>query len=104
MAYVVKQRALEFGIRLALGANLSNVRNMIVRQAMTLAVTGIVIGLAAAFALTRLMANLLYGVKPIDPLVFTSVPVLLFLVALLASYLPARSVVRLDPSDALRHE
>jgi len=104
MAYVVKQRTLEFGIRLALGANLSNLRNMIVRQAMTLAVTGILIGLAAAFALTRLMAGLLYGVNPIDPLVFSSVPVLLSLVALLASYLPARSTVRLNPLEALRHD
>jgi predicted permease len=104
MAYSVEQRTVEFGIRLALGASIPGLRNMIVGQAMKLAVAGIVIGLGAAFGLTRLMATLLYDVKPTDPLVFGSVAFLLASVALLASYLPARRAVRVDPLIALRYE
>ncbi|MBI3679112.1 MAG: ABC transporter permease [Acidobacteria bacterium] len=104
MAYSVQQRTLEFGIRLALGAESSAVRNMIVRQAMTLAVAGIVVGLVAALGLSRLLATMLFGVKPTDPLVFGSVALLLGAVAFLASYLPARRAVRIDPVVALRYE
>jgi putative ABC transport system permease protein len=104
MAYSVEQRTLEFGIRLALGADFPALRNMIVRQAMTLAGAGIVVGLAAAYGLTRLMASLLYGVKPTDPVVFGSVTVLFTGVALLASYLPARRALRVDPVVALRSQ
>jgi predicted permease len=104
MAYSVEQRTLEFGIRLALGADFPALRNMIVRQAMTLAGAGIVVGLAAAYGLTRLMASLLYGVKPTDPVVFGSVTVLFTGVAFLASYLPARRALRVDPVVALRYE
>jgi predicted permease len=104
IAYSVEQRTLEFGIRLALGADSPLLRNMIVRQAMTLAVIGIGIGLAAAFGLTRLLTDLLYNVKPTDPFIFASVSVLLGAVALLASYLPARRALRIDPALALRHE
>jgi putative ABC transport system permease protein len=104
MAYAVQQRTLEFGIRLALGANARSLRNMIVRQAMLLAGIGIVFGLAAAYGVTRLMATMLYDVKPRDPLVFGSVAFLLGAVALLASYLPARRAVRIDPLVALRYE
>ena len=104
IAYSVEQRTLEFGIRLALGADSPALRNMIVRQAMTLAAIGIGIGLAAAFGLTRLLTDLLYHVKPTDPLIFASVAVLLGAVALLASYLPARRALRIDPALALRHE
>jgi putative ABC transport system permease protein len=104
MAYSVQQRTLEFGIRLALGANRPALRNMVVAQAMKLAIAGIVIGLAAAFGLTRLMATMLYGVKATDALVFVSVAVLLGLVALLASYLPARRAIGIDPMIALRYE
>ena len=104
MAYSVAQRKLEFGIRLALGADSSRLRNMVLRQAMTLAAVGIAIGLCAAIGLTRYMATLLYGVRPRDPLVFTSVAALLGFVAFLASYLPARRVLRVDPVTSLRYE
>ncbi|MGA7236216.1 MAG: ABC transporter permease [Bryobacteraceae bacterium] len=104
MAYSVEQRTLEFGIRLALGASFPQVRNMVVRQAMMLAAAGIVLGLAAAYGLTRLMASLLFQVKPNDPAVFASVATILAAVALLASYLPARRALRVDPVVALRHQ
>jgi putative ABC transport system permease protein len=104
MAYTVEQRTLEFGIRLALGASYPQVRNMVVRQAMTLAAAGIVIGLAAAYGLTRLMASLLFQVKPNDPAVFASVAAILAVVALLASYLPAKRALRVDPVVALRYQ
>jgi predicted permease len=104
MAYSVEQRTLEFGIRLALGASYPQVRNMVVRQAMTLAAAGVVIGLAAAYGLTRLMASLLFQVKPNDPAVFASVAAILAVVALLASYLPAKRALRVDPVVALRYQ
>jgi putative ABC transport system permease protein len=104
MAYSVEQRTLEFGIRLALGADTPMLRNMIVRQAMTLACVGIVVGLAAAYGLTRLMASLLFSVRPTDPVVFVSVTVLFIAVSFLASYLPARRTLRVNPVVALRYE
>ena len=104
MAYSVQQRTLEFGIRLALGADFPGLRNMIVRQAMTLAAIGIVIGLAAAWGVTRLMATLLFNVKPTDPVIFASVAALLAGVAFLAAYIPARRALRIDPVIALRYE
>jgi len=104
MAYSVEQRKLEFGIRLALGADSGQLRNMVLRRAMALACVGIVIGLGAAFGLTRFLASLLYGVKPTDPLIFASVAILLGVVAFLASYLPARRVLRVDPVTSLRYE
>jgi predicted permease len=104
MAYSVEQRTLEFGIRVALGADFGQLRNMVVRQAMLLAAAGIAIGLAGAFGLTRLMASLLFRVKPNDPAVFAVVAVLLGAVALMASYLPARRALRVDPVEALRHQ
>src|SRR5581483_9303278 len=104
MAYSVEQRRLEFGIRLALGADSPLLRNMVVRQAMVLAAVGIAIGVAAAYGLTRLMASLLFQVKPTDPLVFGSVAALLAAVAFLASYLPARRALKIDPIIALRYE
>jgi predicted permease len=104
MAYAVEQRTLEFGIRVALGASFPQVRNMVVRQAMVLAGGGIVIGLAAAFGLTRLMKSLLFEVKPNDPVVFVTVAGVLGFVALIASYLPARRALRVDPVVALRHQ
>jgi hypothetical protein len=102
MAYAVEQRTLEFGIRLALGADFPALRNMIVRQAMTLAGIGILVGLAAAYGLTRFLASVLFSVKPTDPMVFVTVTVVFSAVALLASYLPARRALRVDPVVALR--
>jgi ABC-type antimicrobial peptide transport system permease subunit len=104
MAYSVEQRTLEFGIRLALGADVAKLRNMVVRQAMTLAVIGIAAGIGAAWLLTRFLASMLYTVKTHDPLIFTSVAATLALVAFFASYLPARRALRVDPVVALRYE
>jgi putative ABC transport system permease protein len=104
MAYSVQQRTQEIGIRLALGADSSNVRNMIVFQGLRLALIGVALGIAAALALTRLVIGFLFGVKAWDPLVFTSVPVLLSAIALFAVWLPARRASRIDPIEALRHE
>jgi predicted permease len=104
ISYSVEQRTLEFGIRVALGAEFPLLRNMIVRQAMVLAGIGIAIGLGAAFGLTRLMVSLLFQVKPMDPIVFGGVAILLCTIAFLASYLPARRVLRVDPVVALRYE
>jgi putative ABC transport system permease protein len=104
MAYSVRQRTRELGIRMALGAGTRQVRNMIVRQGMRMASAGIAIGMAAALGLTRLLANFLFGVQSWDPLVFTVVPLLLGAVALLAVWLPAVRATRIDPVSALRSE
>ena len=102
IAYSVEQRTLEFGIRLAVGADFATLRNMVVRQAMTLAAIGVALGLGAAWLLTRVLTSMLYSVKARDPLIFTSVAVLLCAVALVASYLPARRALSVDPVVALR--
>lgn len=104
MAYSVEQRTQEIGIRLALGAQASQVRKMVVMQGMALALVGVAIGLAAAFALARLITAFLFGVTAKDPLVFAGVPILLTLVALLAVWLPARRASNVDPLIALRYE
>jgi len=104
MAYSVEQRTQEIGIRLALGAATADVRRMIVLQGMRLALAGVAIGLALAFGLARVIATLLYGVTPRDPLVFTTVPLALTAVALVGVLLPARRAVRVDPVIALRAE
>jgi putative ABC transport system permease protein len=104
MAYSVEQRAQEIGIRLALGADSTNVRRMIILQGMRLAMIGVVIGLALAFGLARVIATLLYGVTSRDPVVFVAMPIVLTIVALVGVWLPARSAVRVDPVIALRAE
>jgi predicted permease len=104
MAYSVEQRTQEIGIRLALGAQGAQVKNMVVFQGMRLALIGIVIGLAASFGLARVIAAFLYGVTARDPLVFAGVPLLLTIVALLAVYFPALRASRVDPLVALRYE
>jgi ABC-type antimicrobial peptide transport system permease subunit len=104
MAYSVEQRTQEIGIRLALGAQVGQVKNMVVLQGMRLALLGVVIGVAAGLGLARYIATFLYGVTPRDPFVFVGVPILLSIVALLAVWIPARRASRVDPIIALRYE
>ena len=104
MAYSVQQRTQEIGIRMALGASAQDVRKMVVRQGMALALAGVIIGVTAALGVTRLMASLLYGVTPKDPIAMTSVALLLVGVALAATYLPARRASQMDPVESLRYE
>jgi putative ABC transport system permease protein len=102
-SYAVTLRTREFGIRMALGANKKDVSRLVMRQAVNMTVTGVVLGLAGAFSLAHLMAKILYGVKPTDPLTFIGVAVLLSIVSLLASYLPACRASGTDIIAALRH-
>jgi ABC-type antimicrobial peptide transport system permease subunit len=102
LAYLVSQRVQEIGIRLAIGANRSQVLGMVLRQGLVLAAVGIILGLIGAFALTRLMQSLLYEVRPNDPLTFVAVTAALLLVALLASFLPAWRATKVSPMIALR--
>jgi predicted permease len=102
MAYSVQQRTREIGVRLALGAQPGRVQRMVVLQGMKLAVTGVVIGVGAAFGLSRFMASLLFGVAARDPLIFAGVPVLLAVIALVAVWLPAARASRIDPLGAIR--
>jgi ABC-type antimicrobial peptide transport system permease subunit len=102
MAYSVQQRTQEMGVRLALGADAWRVRNMVVRQGMTLVAVGVTIGIASAFGLAQVMATFLFGVTPRDPLVFVVVPLVLALFAWLGVWLPAQRAGRVDPVVALR--
>jgi ABC-type antimicrobial peptide transport system permease subunit len=104
MAYSVEQRTQEIGIRLALGAETGQVWKMVVMQGMRLVTVGVVVGLASAFGLSRLVASLLFGVETSDPVTFVSVPVVLTLVAMVAVMLPAGRASRVDPNLALRCE
>jgi putative ABC transport system permease protein len=103
-SYSVEQRTQEIGIRMALGAVPADVRKRVVLQSMWLAVIGVTAGLAAALALSRLIASLLYEVKPWDPAGILSVAVVLIAIALLATYVPARRASQVDPIIALRYE
>src|SRR6185312_2525127 len=104
MSYLVGQRTREIGVRMALGAQQSNVLRLIMKRGAILTVTGIVIGTLAALALTRWISSLLYGVSAADPLTFVSVAAILALVALAAYYIPARRATKIDPLVALRYE
>jgi putative ABC transport system permease protein len=100
----VRRRVREIGIRLALGASLRHVLRMVVFEGMRPALLGLTIGAVAALALARLMSSLIFGVKATDPLTFVAVTVLLALVALFATVIPARRAARVDPMVALRYE
>ena len=104
LAYSVTQRRREIGIRMALGAEKRNVLSLVIGQGMKLALIGVVIGVVSALALTRVLRNLLYDVKPTDPVVFLSVAAALAAVALIASLIPSLRAVRIRPAIALRYE
>jgi ABC-type antimicrobial peptide transport system permease subunit len=104
ISYSVSQRTREIGIRMALGAQQATVRRMFVRHGLLLTSLGVVCGLAAAVAVTRLMSALLFQISPVDPVTYVAVPVVLVAATLLASYVPARRATVIDPVDALRME
>ena len=104
ISYAISQRRREIGIRLALGAPLPAVRRLFVRRGLVMGAAGLVVGLAGAVAVTRLMKSLLYGVTPLDPMTFAAMPVVLAAAAALASYLPARAATTVDPVETMRAE
>jgi len=104
LSYVVAQRTREIGVRMALGATASAVRSMVVSQGARVVLVGIVIGIAVALASTRLLGTLLYGVKPVDPIVFAAMSVMMLAIGALASYVPARRASSVSPIESLRAE
>jgi putative ABC transport system permease protein len=104
ISYSVAQRTSEFGIRIAMGAVSSDVLRIVLRQGLSIAAVGLVLGFAGAFSLTRFLTGVLFGVSTVDPGTFVAMAVLMAAVAMLACYIPARRATRVDPATALRHE
>jgi putative ABC transport system permease protein len=104
ISYSVAMRTHEIGIRLALGAQRADVSRMVLSHGLRILVLGLAIGTAGALVLTRTMSSLLFGIRAVDPVTFLIIPVALALVAMLASYIPARRATRVDPMIALRYE
>ena len=104
VAYSVRQRLHEMGIRVALGASYRNLLVLVIRKGVLLAFVGVIVGVPGALALSRVIGSLLYGISPRDLTVFVGVPVVLVIVAFMASYLPARRAASVDPIAALRYE
>jgi ABC-type antimicrobial peptide transport system permease subunit len=104
VSYMAAQRTREIGIRVALGAQRSNVLQLVLGQGVRLTVIGAIAGVLGSLALTRLLKSELFGIKPTDPVTLISAAALMLLVALAACYLPARRATRIDPLEALRHE
>jgi predicted permease len=104
LSYMVGQRTREIGVRLALGAQRLDVLRMVLKDGARMTLVGVVVGVVGAMGLTRLMASMLFGVKPTDPLTFIAVTSLLCAIAMLACYVPARRAMKVDPMEALRHQ
>ena len=103
MAYSVQQRTQEIGIRMAMGAQSSKAKHIVIKQGMSLVTAGVMVGLGSAYFLANVLASVLFEVEPRDVAVFVSVPVLLMLIALLAVWVPARRASRVSPLDAIRY-
>jgi ABC-type antimicrobial peptide transport system permease subunit len=104
LSYVVAERTREIGVRMALGATASAVRRMVVSQGARVVLVGVVIGVAVAVAATRLLGTLLFGVKPVDPVVFAAMSVAMIAIGALASYVPARRASSVNPIESLRSD
>jgi len=102
LSYVVAERTREIGVRMALGATSASVRRLVVSQGVKVVLSGVVLGVAAAIASTRLLSSLLYDVRAIDPAVFVAMSLLMLAIGMLASYMPARRASRVDPIESLR--
>jgi putative ABC transport system permease protein len=104
ISYTVSQRTHEIGVRIALGAQAGNVLRMVVWRGMSLALIGVALGVSVALAVTRIMKSLLFEVSATDPTTFAQIVLLLVVIAMVATYIPARRATKIDPLQALRHE
>jgi putative ABC transport system permease protein len=104
MSYAVTQRRQELGIRMALGAHSGNILSLVLKRGMKLTLIGLALGLIGAVASTRLLRDMLFGIKPFDPLTFAAMTLLLVCISLVACFLPARRATKVDPMNVLRNE